>query len=100
MGFLQAAMRATNRPRIANRVIDTCALARRLVADEVPNHRLATLADHFRTTHKPTHPALADTLATAELLHSLLERAGTVGVTRSTTSSTCRRSRTTRSCRS
>jgi DNA polymerase-3 subunit epsilon len=81
MSFLQAAMRATNRPRLANRVIDTCALARRLVQDEVPNCKLSTLAAHFRTTHKPTHRALDDTLATAELLHSLLERAGTLGVT-------------------
>ena len=81
MSFLQAAMTATGRPRITNRVIDTCALARRLVSDEVPNCRLSTLAAHFRTNHKPTHRALDDTLATAELLHSLLERAGTMGVT-------------------
>jgi DNA polymerase-3 subunit epsilon len=81
MSFLQAAMAATGRPRLTNRVIDTCALARRLVSDEVPNCKLATLAAHFRTTHKPTHRALDDTLATAELLHSLLERAGTMGVT-------------------
>nr|MBA3655561.1 endonuclease [Actinomycetota bacterium] len=81
MSFLQAAMRATNRPRIANRVVDTCALARRLVSDEVPNCKLATLAEHFRTSHKPTHRALDDTLATAELLHALLERAGRLGVT-------------------
>ncbi len=81
MSFLQAAMRATGRPRLANRVIDTCALARRLVSDEVPNCKLSTLAAHFRTNHRPTHRALDDTLATAELLHSLLERAGSLGVT-------------------
>ena len=81
MSFLQAAMRLTNRPRLTNRAIDTCALARRLVSDEVPNCKLSTLAAHFRTRHKPTHRALDDTLATAELLHALLERAGSLGVT-------------------
>ncbi|HZN15460.1 MAG TPA: DEDD exonuclease domain-containing protein [Acidimicrobiales bacterium] len=81
MSFLQAAMQRTHRPRITNRVIDTCALARRLVSDEVPNCKLSTLARHFRTSHTPTHRALDDTLATAELLHSLLERAGSLGVT-------------------
>jgi DNA polymerase-3 subunit epsilon len=78
---LNAALRAHGRPRLANRIIDTCALARRLVRDEVPNCTLSTLAEYFRVGHRPTHRALDDALATGELLHCLLERAGTMGVT-------------------
>ena len=70
----------TGYPRLANRWVDTCALARRLVRDEVPNCRLGTLAERFRLPHQPTHRALDDALATGDLLHVLLERAGTLGV--------------------
>jgi DNA polymerase III subunit epsilon len=81
LGFLRAALDRAERPPLANRSIDTVALARRLVADEVPNCRLGTLADRFRLDHRPTHRALDDVLATADLLHVLLERAGRLGVT-------------------
>lgn len=78
--FLAAALRANERPRMTNRFVDTCALARKLAAGEVPDNRLATLARHFRVDHQPTHRALDDAWATADLLHCLLERAGTMGV--------------------
>ncbi len=80
VGFLNAALARANRPRLTNAVVDTCALARRLVRDEVPNCKLSTLADRFRLDHRPSHRALDDALATADLLHLLLERAGTLGV--------------------
>lgn len=80
LGFLAAALRVADRPRLANRWVDTCALARRLVADEVPNCKLSTLARHLRVGHQPTHRALDDALATGEVLHCLLERAGRLGV--------------------
>ncbi|HEX9969357.1 MAG TPA: exonuclease domain-containing protein, partial [Acidimicrobiales bacterium] len=80
LSFLDAALVATGRPRLRNRSVDTCALARRLVRDEVPNCKLSTLAQHFRVAHRPTHRALDDALATGEVLHSLLERAGSLGV--------------------
>ncbi len=80
LAFLQAALARTDRPRLANRVVDTCALARRLLADEVPNHRLGTLAERLRLPHRPTHRALDDALATGDLLHLLLERAAGLGV--------------------
>ena len=80
LGFLAAALRAADRPSLGNRSVDTCALARRLVADEVPNCRLSTLARHLRVGHQPTHRALDDALATGEVLHCLLERAGRLGV--------------------
>jgi len=81
LGFLNAALRRRGSPELgAHAVVDTLALARRLVRDEVPDCRLGTLATRLRLDHRPTHRALDDTLATADLLHYLLERAGTVGV--------------------
>lgn len=78
--FLQAALVASGRRPANNPWVDTCALARRLVRDEVPNCQLGTLADRLRLPHRPTHRALADALATGDLLHALLERAGSLGV--------------------
>jgi DNA polymerase-3 subunit epsilon len=80
LGFLQENLRRHHYPRLANRFVDTCLLARRLVRDEVVNCKLSTLADHFRVGHRPTHRALDDALATGEVLHCLLERAGSLGV--------------------
>ncbi len=80
ISFLDAALVASGRPRLTNRRVDTVALARRLVRDEVPNLRLSTLAAHFRTATEPVHRAYADAAATAEVLHALLERAAAYGV--------------------
>jgi DNA polymerase-3 subunit epsilon len=81
LGFLQENLKRHKYSRLVNRFVDTCLLARRLVRDEVPNCKLSTLAAHFRVGHRPTHRALDDALATGELLHCLLERAGSLGVT-------------------
>lgn len=80
ISFLQSELsRAGQRP-LTNRTLDTCALARRLVRDEVPNCKLGTLAERLRLAHRPSHRALDDALATGDLLHLLIERAGTWGV--------------------
>jgi DNA polymerase III subunit epsilon len=78
--FLDADLIARGRPRLANARVDTLTLARRLIRDEVPDCRLATLAARFRTGVRPTHRALDDVLATAEVLHALFERAAGFGV--------------------
>ena len=80
LGYLNAAMERSGRPKLANRVLDTLRLARRLVRDEVPNCRLGTLADRFRLPNRPSHRALDDALATGDLLHLLIERAASFGV--------------------
>src|SRR5581483_5223379 len=80
VSFLDAALVRSDRPRLANLVVDTCALARRLVREEVPDCRLGTLASRLRLAHRPTHRALDDALATTDLLHLLLERAAGLGV--------------------
>ena len=81
VSFLDAALARDERGAVGLHRIDTVALARRLVADEVPDCRLGTLAVHLRLAHRPTHRALDDALATADLLHALLERAAGLGVT-------------------
>jgi DNA polymerase-3 subunit epsilon len=78
--FLDADLIARGWPRLANARVDTLTLARRLIRDEVPDCRLATLAARFRTAVRPTHRALDDVLATAEVLHGLFERAAGFGV--------------------
>lgn len=82
VGFLRAACRAHGYEWPAPPVLDTVALARRvLTTDEVPNRRLATLAAHFGTRIRPAHRALDDARATVEVLHALLGRLGSYGVT-------------------
>lgn len=81
VGFIQAALEREGRPPLTSPTLDTVALARRLVREEVPNCRLDTLADRLRLPHRPTHRALDDALATADLFHVLVERAGSLGVT-------------------
>ena len=80
VGFLNAALIRDERDPLDNKIIDTVALARRLVRDEVPDCKLATLANRLRLPHQPSHRALDDALATADLLHLLLERAAGYGV--------------------
>ena len=80
LGFVRAALARDGRPEYRPTVVDTAALARRLVRDEVPNCSLSTLASRLRLDHVPTHRALDDALATTDLLHLLLERAAGLGV--------------------
>lgn len=82
LGFLDTALASCGRPPLANAVVDTLALARRLVRDEVPDCALGTLAAALRLAHRPAHRALADALATADLLHRLIEAATGYGVLR------------------
>ncbi len=81
VSFVNAALGRDQRPRLTNTIVDTLPLARRLIGPEVPNCKLGTLADRLRLSHTPTHRALDDALATGDLLHFLLERAGALGVT-------------------
>ncbi|MCZ7418186.1 MULTISPECIES: DEDD exonuclease domain-containing protein [unclassified Micromonospora] len=77
VGFLKAAC-AKHGYRWPNpRVLDTAALARRvLLRDEVPNRKLGTLAAYFRAATQPTHRALDDARATVDVLHGLIGRLG------------------------
>jgi DNA polymerase III epsilon subunit family exonuclease len=64
------------------RVIDTVKSARFvLTKDDVANYQLGTLALYFRTEIAPNHRALDDALATVDVLHGIIERMGTFGIT-------------------
>jgi DNA polymerase III subunit epsilon len=58
----------------------TARLARRVLAEDVPNVRLLTVAQFFRTGVQPCHRALEDAEACAEVLHGLLEVGGPLGI--------------------
>jgi DNA polymerase-3 subunit epsilon len=86
LSFLDAAARRLDYPLagtepLSRRVVDTVGLARRLIRSEVRDLTLATLAVHLRSPFPPTHRALDDARATAHVFHTLLERAGSLGVT-------------------
>jgi DNA polymerase-3 subunit epsilon len=81
LSFLNADSMRLGYGRLPNRSVDTYALARRLIRNEIRNLKLQTLAAYFRSPTVPTHRALQDAKATAWVLHSLLERAGSLGVT-------------------
>lgn len=81
VGFLARACAESGHEWPRPTVIDTVALARQtLQRGEVANHKLATLARYFRATTTPDHRALSDARATVDVLHALLERAGSMGV--------------------
>ena len=80
LSFLDAALGRDHREPLTNATLDTLALARRLVRPDVPNCKLRTLATALRLEHLPSHRALDDVRATADLLHGLIERATGYGV--------------------
>lgn len=79
--FLAAALARHAYPPLALPVVDTAAVARRILRDEVRNCRLSTLAAHVGARTVPEHRALPDARATLDVLHHLLERAGSLGAT-------------------
>ena len=81
VSFLNVALDRSGYPRLANDVVDTAKLARKILAGEVPNNRLETLSRHLRCAHKPNHRAYPDVLATIDVLHHLIERVAGFGVT-------------------
>ena len=80
LAFLNTALAAAGRDPLDNAVVDTLALSRRLLRPDVPNCRLRTLAAALDLEHRPSHRALDDVRATADLLHRLIERAAGYGV--------------------
>jgi DNA polymerase-3 subunit epsilon len=79
-GFLNANCDALDYPALPGPPLCTARLARRVVWPDVPNVRLATLANYFRTRAKPTHRALDDAEACAEVLQGLLDLGARLGI--------------------
>ncbi|HEX3813212.1 MAG TPA: DEDD exonuclease domain-containing protein [Mycobacteriales bacterium] len=81
LGFMKAACEAHGYPWPGFRSVDTAVLARRVLSrDEAPNCKLGTLAMVLGARTRPTHRALDDARATVDVLHSLFERVGALGV--------------------
>ena len=83
LSFLTAACEAAGVPWPGFPVLDTVRLARHLMAvpGEVPDCKLGTLAAFFGSPAQPSHRALADARATAEVLTHLISRLAERGVT-------------------
>lgn len=79
--FLGAALARHGYPALGLPVVDTVAVARRVLRDEVRSLRLSRLAQHFRSPVTPDHRALTDARATLHVLHGLVERVGALGAT-------------------
>ena len=81
IGFLIAACAECGLTWPGFTVLDTVMLARRVMdPDEVPDCKLGTLAGFFRTRTAPSHRALADARATADVLGWLIRRLAHRGV--------------------
>jgi DNA polymerase-3 subunit epsilon len=78
--FVNAELCANGYAPLPGPPVCTARLARRVVWPDVPNVRLRTLAEYFRTPVRPTHRALADAVACADVLHGLLELGGRLGI--------------------
>jgi DNA polymerase-3 subunit epsilon len=79
-GFLNANCDVLEYPPLPGPPVCTARLARRVVWPDVPNVRLQTLANYFRTRAKPTHRALDDAETCGEVLHGLLDLGGRLGI--------------------
>lgn len=81
IGFLKANCQQLDLRWPKPPVVCTLRLARRvLLRDESPNHKLGTLARVLNARTEPNHRALTDARTTVDVLHSLLERLGPLGV--------------------
>ena len=78
--FLNVALERLDYDPLPPPPVCTARLARRVVWPDVPNVRLHTLAQYFRTAVRPSHRALPDAEACAEVLHGLLDLAGRLGI--------------------
>ena len=73
MQIINSSLSRNNMPRITkNKIYDTLDLARK-VYPNAANHKLGFLYNQLEMEHEPTHNALDDIIATAELLSHLLE---------------------------
>ncbi len=82
VGFLSAACQASGLDWPDFTVLDTVAVARVMLSpSQVADCKLATLAGYFGASVPPRHRALADALATADVLAGLLRLLEAAGVT-------------------
>lgn len=81
LAFLDRETERLTGRRLAGPVVDTVALARRVLEGRVARASLASLAHFFGTSVRPCHRALPDATATAEILLALIGLAQERGAT-------------------
>jgi DNA polymerase-3 subunit epsilon len=82
IGFLRSSAEKLQVAWPKYRVLDTARITRYVVTrDEVRDFKLGTLAAFFGATTNPEHRALADARATVDVLHGVIERLGSFGIT-------------------
>lgn len=82
IGFLRSSSERLGVSWPKYQVVDTARITRYVVTrDEVRDFKLATLAAFFGANTNPEHRALADARATVDVLHGVIERLGSFGVT-------------------
>jgi DNA polymerase-3 subunit epsilon len=81
LAFLDRETERLTGRRLAGPVVDTVALARRVLEGRVARAGLASLAHFFGTSARPCHRALPDASATAEILVALIGLAQERGAT-------------------
>ena len=72
VGMLDRALMRLDGTRLGMRVLDTVALARRLLGGRLARFDLASVSERFDVTVRPCHRALPDALATGEVLLGLI----------------------------
>jgi DNA polymerase-3 subunit epsilon len=78
--FLNHDLARLGYPALPGPPVCTARLARRVLAEDVPNVQLATVAQFLRSGVTPTHRALPDAEACADVLHGLLDLGGRLGI--------------------
>ncbi|HEV3473772.1 MAG TPA: exonuclease domain-containing protein [Actinomycetota bacterium] len=78
--FLNHDLERLGYPVLPGPPVCTARLARRVLAEDVPNVQLGTVAQFLRSAVSPTHRALPDAEACAEVLHGLLDLGGRLGI--------------------
>jgi DNA polymerase III subunit epsilon len=78
--FVNAALATGGYDPLPPPPVCTVKLAKRIVWPDVPNVRLDTLAQYFRSAVRPVHRALPDAEACADVLHGLLDLGGRLGI--------------------
>jgi len=78
--FLNHDLQRLGYPALPGPPVCTARLSRRVLAEDVPNVQLATVAQFFRSAVRPSHRALPDAEACAEVLHGLLDLGGRLGI--------------------
>lgn len=73
IGFVNAHLDRMKLPKLQNKTIDTCAIAKRYLI--LASYRLSNVAAYLKIPQPSAHRALVDVITTREVFYKLVERA-------------------------